>query len=300
MEDRKNDIKGIILVVTSAILWAINGNFASYLFSNKDITPNIITFFRLIISGTVLLTYQYLKKRKGVFSILNNKKQIIRLLYFSFFGILAMQYGYLAAVRYSNAATATTIQSIAPFIIVVITLINTRTPPSKTIVYTLMLAFIGVFLLVTHGNLTQLHITGAALIFGLLAAFGTVNYTLSPNSLQEKYDTVLVIGWGMLIAGTGFGIVLRPWNDFFIKDVTSILGIFYVAIFGTLCPFLFYLTGCKIIGPQRSGILTLVEPVAATLIAVMVMGEKFILLDYLGITMVISALLILTFEKKKT
>lgn len=300
MEDRKNDIKGIALVLISTILWAINGNFASYLFSNTDITPNILTFLRLLISGMVLLTYEYFKKRKDIFLPLSNKKQFMRLLYFSFFGILAMQYGYLVAVRYSNAATATILQSIAPFIIVIIVLIETKIPPSKIIIYTLILAFIGVFLLVTHGNLTKLHITSAALIFGLLAAFGSVNYNLSPKVLQEEYSTILVVGWAMFIAGIGFGIALRPWNDIFIKDITSILGILYVAIFGTLCPFLFYLMGSKIIGPQRAGILTLVEPVASTLIAVMVMGESFIFLDYLGITMVLSALWILTSEKKET
>ena len=284
----------------STILWAVNGNFASYLFSNKELTPNILTFYRLIISGIVLLIYQYWKNGKDVVLIFKNKRDFTRLLYFSFFGLLAMQYGYFAAVRYSNAATATIIQSLAPFIIVIVILIQTKVPPSKTIVYTLLLAFTGVFLLVTHGKLTKLNITSAALIFGLLAAFGSVNYNLSPKPLQDKYNTVLVIGWAMIISGTGFGIALRPWNDIFIRDIFSISGIIYVAIFGTLFPFLFYLLGAKIIGPQRAGILTLIEPVAATLIAVTVMGENFIALDYIGIAMVIIALLILTFEKQKT
>lgn len=299
MEDARENIKGIVLVVMSSILWSINGNFGSYLFSNKDITPDILTFFRLIISGVALLTYEYTKGGKDIFLIFKDKKQFIRLLYFSFFGLLAMQYGYFAAVKYSNASTATILQSMSPFIIVIIISIKTRMPPSKTIVSTLIFAFVGVFLLVTHGNFTKLYITSGALIFGLLAAFGSVNYTLSPKGLQEKHSTVLVVGWAMFVAGLGFGLVFRPWNDIFIRDAISILGIIYVAIFGTLFPFLFYLMGCKIIGAQRTGILSLIEPVAATLIAVVVMGEKFIFLDYIGITMVILALLILTFEKKR-
>lgn len=295
----KENIKGIVLVVMSSILWSINGNFASYLFSSRDMTPNILTFYRLIISGLVLITYEYIKSRKDIFLMFKDKRQFIKLLYFSFFGLLAMQYGYFAAVKYSNASTATILQSLSPFIIVIIVSIKTRMPPSKTIVFTLIFAFVGVFLLVTHGNFTKLYITSGALIFGLLAAFGSVNYTLSPKTLQEKHSTVLVVGWAMLIAGMGFGLVFKPWNDIFTRDTIGIFGIIYVAIFGTLFPFLFYLMGCKIIGAQRTGILTLIEPVAATLIAVVVMGEKFIFLDYIGITMVILALLILTFEKKR-
>lgn len=299
MEDARENIKGIALVVMSSILWSINGNFASYLFSSRDMTPDILTFYRLIISGMVLLTYEYIKSRKDIFLMFRDKRQFMKLLYFSFFGLLAMQYGYFAAVRYSNASTATILQSLAPFIIVIIVSIKTRMSPSKTIVFTLIFAFVGVFLLVTHGNFTKLYITSGALVFGLLAAFGSVNYTLSPKALQEKHSTVLVVGWAMFIAGLGFGLVFRPWKDIFIKDAVSIFGIIYVAIFGTLFPFLFYLMGCKIIGAQRTGILTLIEPVAATLIAVMVMGERFVFLDYVGITMVILALLLLTSEKKR-
>lgn len=298
MDDKNNNIRGIALVIISTILWAVNGNFASYLFSNKELTPAILTFFRLIISGIVLLFYQYLKNGRDIFLILKNKKELTVMIYFSFFGLLAMQYGYFVAVRYSNAGTATIIQSLAPFIIVIVMSIITRSQPSKTIVYSLILAFAGVFLLVTHGKLTKLNITSGALVFGLLAAFGSVNYNLSPKTLQDKYNTILVVGWAMLISGLGFGLALRPWNDFFIKDPISILGILYVAIFGTLFPFLFYLMGCKIIGPQRAGILTLIEPVAATLIAVMVMGEEFIYLDYISISMVIVALFILSSEKQ--
>ena len=92
MEDARENIKGIALVVMSSILWSINGNFASYLFSSRDMTPDILTFYRLIISGMVLLTYEYIKSRKDIFLMFRDKRQFMKLLYFSFFGLLAMQY----------------------------------------------------------------------------------------------------------------------------------------------------------------------------------------------------------------
>lgn len=293
MKNRKKELIGILLVIISTILWAINGNVGAYLFKNKAISPEHLTFFRLLFSGIALLSYQYIKNKKNFFKIFYNKKELIRLLYFSFFGLLAMQYGYFIAIKYSNAATATVLQSIAPFLIVIIVAINSKKLPSRKIVLSLVLAFTGAFLLITHGKIDQLAITKYAFIFGILAALGSVNYNLSPGKLQKKYSTVLIVGWAMLISGASFGIVVQPWKTLFTIDIISILGILYVVVLGTLFPFLIYLVGSKIISPQRAGILSLIEPVAATLISVVFMGERFLRVDYIGIGLVIFSLFIL-------
>ena len=290
----KSNIKGIFLVITSTFLWAINGNIGSYLFKYKGITPDHLTMFRLVFAGIILLVYEYFTNKRQIFSIFKVKSDLVRLLFFAFLGLLLMQYSYFYAVKHSNAGTATILQSLAPFIIVIITSIFKKRLPSRNIVFSLIFALIGVFLLITHGKFDQLAITTFALIFGLLSAIGCVYYNLSAVKLQRYYDTILIIGWAMFIAGIGFAITFRPLEVPIIFSGSTILGIIYVVMFGTLFPFLFYLTGSKIIGPQRASILSLVEPVASTVISVLFMGEVFIGVDYIGIALVIFALFLLT------
>lgn len=279
----KREVKGILLVVVSTILWAINGNVSSYLFKYTDVTPEHLTMFRLVFAGLILLTYEYSINKKEFLIIFKEKSDGLRLIYFAFLGLLAMQYGYFAAVKHSNAATATILQSLSPFFIVIITSINLKKFPSKNIVYALSFALIGAFLLITHGRIDQLAITKFALIFGLLAAMGSVNYNLSPISLQKIYSTRLIMGWAMLIAGTGFNVLFKPMAIPIEPTTNTVLGIIFVVFFGTLFPFLFYLIGSRIIGAQRASILSLIEPVAATIIAVVFMGESFKKVDYIGI-----------------
>lgn len=299
MRIENSNIKGVVLVVLSTIMWAMNGNVGSYLFKNKEITPEHLTMFRLIFAGLVLLIYQYFTNRNEMFSMFHNRPEVLRLVYFAFCGILAMQYGFFVAVKYSNAATATILQSLAPFVIVIITSITSRKLPSKTVFLALIFAFVGAFFLITHGKFNQLAITKFALLFGVIAAFGSINYNLSSRELQNKYSVILVIGWAMLISGVGFTLVFRPWKSPFLIDVSSVLGIIFVAAFGTLFPFLFYLMGAKIIGPQRASILSLIEPVASTIIAVVFMGAELVKIDFLGIGLVVFALLLLALPEVK-
>ena len=57
---------------------------------------------------------------------------------------MTMQYSYFAAVRFSNAATATIIQSLGPFIIVIITSIGAKNF-LQNITYALVFGLLGEF-----------------------------------------------------------------------------------------------------------------------------------------------------------
>lgn len=298
LEDKSN-LKGVALIITSAILWGINGNVGSFLFENKDINPDQMTMYRLIASGIILLIYNHMNNEDGLFNIFHKRQDRIRLIYFSFFGLLAMQYGYFSAIKHSNASTATILQSLAPFIILIIVSINSRKLPSRNISFALIISFIGAFFLITHGRLDGIVITKSALFFGFLAAFGKVNYDLSPGPLQAKFNTILIMGWAMLISGITFALVFKPWKTSFTVDFISIIGIIFVIILGTLLPFLFYLMGLKIIGAQRASIISLLEPVASTVIAVYFLNVKLHMFDYIGIIMVLLGLIILVLPERK-
>lgn len=297
---KKSIAKGSTLIALSAILWAINGNVGSYLFRNHGLTPEILTMFRLLLPGLILLSYEFFKNKKIDIEIFKDKSSLISLLIFAFPGVLAMQYAYFAATKHSNSATATIIQYLAPFIIVVISSIKNKIMPKKEIIIPLSLGMLGMFLFITHGKINQLVINPSALFLGLLAALGLVIYTLGPIKLQEKYPITLILGWAMLIPGIFFALIVKPLKTNVNYNPIVIVAIFYVVIFGTLTAFLSYLIGSKIIGPQKSSIIALIEPVAAALIGATFMKEKFKAYDYIGIALVIFGLyLLVKWDSKK-
>lgn len=70
----------------------------------------------------------------------------------------------------------------------------------------------GVFLIATHGNPTTLALSGRALLMGLASAVAVALYTLEPARLQKKYDTPLILAWGMTIGGIALTLISHPWT----------------------------------------------------------------------------------------
>src|SRR5699024_83843 len=137
--------KGIALIVVSTILWGIAGNIGAYLFKNKGVAPEYLTMLRVFGSGIILLIYKYIKDREEIFKIFEDKKDVSQLLYFCIFSLQAMQYGFLVAIQHSDASTATILQSLSPFIIVIFLAIKRRTWPPRAVSRALFLGLIGAF-----------------------------------------------------------------------------------------------------------------------------------------------------------
>lgn len=63
------------------------------------------------------------------------------------------------------------------------------------------LALVGTFLIAAGGNPANMNLSGAGLIFGLLAAIGVITYTLLSRPVVAVWGNLMVTGWGMLIGG---------------------------------------------------------------------------------------------------
>lgn len=297
MEKKKS--LGLIFIILATIMWAISGNFGAYIIKYNNVTPGHLTMYRMFITGFGLLAFEFFKDKNDFLKIFKSKKDFLLLFWFSAAGLICMQYGYFAAIKYSNAATAVLIQNLAPFLVIIFMSFYNRALPSKIIIFALFTAFFGMFLLVTHGNINRLNVSPPALLFGLLGAFGFTNYNIVPMELGKRYQSTYIIAWSMLISSLIFTPILRPYEESFIVDIVSISGLLYVGIFGTLVPFVLFLMGSQIIGPNKASILALIEPVASTFIGTFFLGVKFTLMDFIAIGLIVFALFLISLPNKK-
>ena len=63
--------------------------------------------------------------------------------------------------------------------------------------------------------------------------------------------------------------------------------------------FILYLTGVNIIGPTKASIIACIEPVAATICAILFLGVSFGFLDLIGFICIISTIFIVAYFDKK-
>lgn len=291
--------KGFLLAIMAAALWGISGTFGQFLFQKRSINVEWLITVRMLCSGVMLLILAALNRDRGLWMIWKNRRDAIQLMWFSITGMLAVQYTYFAAIKHSNAATATVLQYAGPVLIATYLALRARRFPKPIECVATILAVSGTFLLVTHGDTGRLSISGLALFFGLASALALAFYTLQPVQLLKKYNANLIIGWAMFVGGCTFSFVHPPWNVEGTWDVYTYSYTAFIVILGTLVPFYAYLTAVKIIGAQKSSLLASAEPLSATIMAVAWLNVPFQLMDWIGSACIVSTVFLLSYERPK-
>lgn len=291
------ETSGYLLALFASLLWGVSGTCAQFLFQTKGLTPEWLVCVRMLISGIVLLALPAVKNPSSITGILRNKKDTIDLLMFSIFGMILIQYSYFAAINLSNAATATVLQYIGPiFIVLYYAFIEKKIPTTKEL-FAVLLAVAGTFLLVTHGNVHTLLISPLALFWGIVSALALATYSILPIRLLNKYDTTVVLGWGMVLGGFLFSLFYHPWIIPGEWDLETYLALAFVVLMGSALAFFCYMNAVKKVGATVTSLLACAEPLSAAVIAVVWLNVSFVFYDWAGMVAVILAIFILT---KKT
>lgn len=295
-------VKGLFLVTFGALLWGVSGTVAQYLFQSENFKPEWLVVIRMLISGILLLIIGLIKGDKNIFKIFTEKKDVFKLLLFSLFGMLGVQYTYFSAINHGNAATATILQYLSPVIITLYLSIHNKKLPTLKQILCVCMAMLGTFLIITKGTLTSLSVSNLGLFWGIASAFASAIYTLQPVSLLKKYGSLCVVGWGMLIGGIAFSFIHSPFNCTGYWSFKSALAIVFVVIFGTLISFSCYLESLKYIEPSEASILGCVEPLSAAFLSIIYLNVTFTPIQWFGsfcIIITISILSIIKNDKKQ-
>ena len=298
--EKSKMVTGTIVTIAGGILWGVSGVCGQYMFQNKGVTAPWLVSVRLVVAGLLMLCYYFLTDREQTLAIWKSKRDRRDVIIYGLFGMLPCQYAYFQTIEWSNAGTATVIQYLGPALIVIWVCFRTKRMPTLQEITGVILAVIGVFLIATHGNPTSLALSGRALLMGLASAVSVAIYTLEPARLQKKYDTPLILAWGMTIGGVALTLISRPWTAKGIQaDAEMFAALAFVIVFGTMAGFSLYMTGVKLIGSVKASLYACMEPVSSMILTVLWMKVNFTTPDLIGTLLVIATIIILAIPTKK-
>lgn len=284
--------QGFIYAFLAGLFWGSTSPVAQYLFEYKGIVSTWLVPYRLIVAGIILILYAKGKKL-DIVCCWKEKSDIIRLISFAILGMMGMQFSFFCAVQHTNAGVATIFQYLNPaFLIIYFALIH-KIMPSKNELIAVVCSLVGIFLVATHGNVSELVISPKGIFWGFILAFATCCYGVLPVPLLKKYPSEVVCGWGMIIGGTVLSIFTKPWYVPEQFDCIVIAGFLSIVLFTTIFPFCFYMAALKRISSVYAGLLSAVEPVAATIVAAIFLGTTFQVIDVVGFALVLSTMFIL-------
>jgi len=296
---QKKRFIGFALVISGAFFWGIGGTVAQQLFQTHGIEVSWLVSTRLLIGGVGLLIIQ---------AIFKNKNQIIdvwrkypfKLLIFGLVGMLAVQYTYMASIQHGNAAVATLLQYLAPVMIIIWVVMRGQSKFTQKDGITVSLALVGSFLLLTNGSLSTLAVSLPAIVWGLLSGVTLAFYTLYAIPLLREFDSLVIVGWAMLIGSFFISFVHPPWQIELSTFTPEIwIYLFIVIIFGTMLAFWFYIESLQTLTAKETSLLGNIEPLTAVLATVFWLNVPFGTFQWLGTTLIILMMIYLAFAKEK-
>jgi len=297
---KNKTILGTICGIMTGICWSLSGVFAQFLFETKGLQANLFIPIRLFVAGVILFLYMLFTNHKELFAVTKNKKDFIQTILSGIFGTMLFQSTFFKAVEASNAGTATVLQYLAPVFIMFYVCLKKNRFPNRLELLSIFLAVGGVFLISTHGDIRTLSISPDGLFWGLACAFGMFTDTLLPEKLNKKYSAIAIMAWSFLFGGIVAMFVFKPWNYPLEIDFIVLGALLVTILLGCITAYLLYRYSIKTIGPSKASLFSSSELISATILSVCWLGTPLMWVDFVGFTMILFVVFILTSEKQNS
>lgn len=289
--------KAALRAACGTTMWGVGGVLANVVFNTSNATPAWLVSARLTGAGVAMLLFGLIT-RQPLLRVWHNKGNAIRLLLFGIFGVALAQLTYLLAIFYGNAAIATIMLSLVPAMITVVTSLRQRAWPRPVDTIAIIIALVGVFLLVTNGDPTKLHVPAIAVFWGVLAAATGAAYTMLPRKLLQTEPALVVVGWGLVIGAVLMNITAPVWHLPSGLTPWTGLAILFIVFGATFLAYILYVASLKILRPTTASMIGNLEPLTATVLSIIFLALGFHTLQFIGIILVLGGVFMMSWAPK--
>lgn len=280
-------------------MWGVSGIFAQSLFTHYTVSSEWLVGIRLLFSGILILGYSFFVNKENILLPFYQRKTALKLIIFSLFGMIGVQYFFYKGIELGNASTATILQFAAPIFVYAYTVLAGEKKATLREIVLVLFTFFGVLLIVTNGDLKSMSISPLGLIFGIASALAVAFYSIQPRSLLAEFGPTVIVGWGMILGSIPFQFVAPITEPGFQLTWHSLILLLLIIVFGTSLSFIAYFASLSYITPSLASIMTALEPLLAAVLSVVVFKQIFGFFEILGIFIVMIAVLLLASTKEE-
>ena len=290
----KKSYLGDILIIIAGLFWGSMGIFVRHL-NDLGFTSIQVACLRLTMAGVLFALILLIKDRKGFKIALRDIPLFLAL---GIVSILFFTCCYFTSIALMTMSTAAILLYTSPIWVMILSIIFLKEKINIQKIIALVLAFAGCVLVSGFGGkVTPLGILvglGSGLGYGLYSIFGTV--------ALKKYSPYTVTCYTFIVAGIGSIFVANPVElTGKISAIDNKLALFgfvlLTSVVTAVIPFLLYTLGLSMTTASKAAVLATVEPAAATLFGVFVMGEAIGPVAVVGIVLVFAAIIVLAIKK---
>ncbi len=300
MEEKKTSLLGTVLVLLAGIFWGSSGVFVRF-FTSLGMSAMQLTLFKCFIPGVVLLLYTALFRRDVL------KIKLKDLWVFICLGVVSLTFFtwcYFSTIQAASMSAAAILLYLAPVLVMLMSAVLFKEQVTKTKVIACLLAVAGCVCVSGFiGNAIPL--PARAIFTGLLSALGYALYSIFGQiALNKGYDPLTLPTYAFLFAGLSALPFAHPAEIMAAAGSTSPLKFWgmlvLMACMVSLIPYICYSNGLLRSTPGRASITASIEPVTATVLGALIFHELPDVWGYLGIALVIGAIVLLNLNITKT
>lgn len=298
----RHPARGYALYLSAALLFALNGTVAkTLLLGGMEATR--LSQLRATAAFLILLGFVALTNR----SALRLRRSELPLLFvYGVLGIALTQYLYFAAIERLPIGITLLIEFTAPLMIAVWFRFGLGHPTRPAVWVALATALAGLAIVAQVWEGLTLDAVG--LVFAIGAALALAVYFITADvavQRPEPRDPVSLTMWGMGAAAL-FWAIVAPWWSFPFDGLAGTLRLFgeagpalpavglaaWMIVLGTVIPFSLVVLSMQHLRASQASVVGMTEPILATAIAWLVLGEAFTPVQMLGAAIVLGSVLV--------
>ena len=279
-----------LFVLLAAMLWGTVGTTQTFL--SEGISSFAVAGVRSGIGGGMLLL-AVLLMRKISFRKWSWKWTILAAIAIALFQSL-----FFTSVRFTGVAVGTVVTiGSAPVFAGFIEWIFWKVRPTLVWLIATVLAIVGCLLLFMNQGETAINPLGIGLALAAGSMFAL--YTNVSKQLMKREETLPAVAMTFSICAL-FLLPLAAKDGFgWLTEGVNIWPILFMALAATSLAYILFLGGLKKISSSAAVTLSLAEPLTAALLGVFLVGEHLTFVAWIGVSLLLGGIVVLTFGTKK-
>ena len=299
MQSHHGSFKGVIAIIIASFLWGTTGTAASY---SPDVSSFAIGAFSMGIGGVLLV----ITARKTLFIDYKLMISQPKVLLLGAASVAIYPLAFYTSMRLSGVAIGTVVSiATAPFFAAILESLISKKNISLEWVLSFVIGAIGITLLTLGRDQSNdpsysINQQSLGILLGCIAGLTYAGYSWAARSLIEsgvhsKSSMSGLFGCAALL------LLPSLWftGDNLFSSATNALVSLYMAVIPMFLGYLLFGFGLNYINASKATLITLIEPLVATVLAVFVIGERFKIISWIGVALVSLCLLMQTIKPQK-
>lgn len=294
MENNHEYFKGTFAIVIASFLWGTTGTAASL---SPDISSFAIGAFSMGIGG-VLLVVMARKKLVVDYKRMLEQPKVILL---GAAAVAIYPLAFYTSMRLSGVAIGTVVSiATAPFFAAILEGLISKKNISLHWILSFIIGAVGIVLLVfgkeqSNYVVNSIHQQSLGILLGCIAGLTYAGYSWAARRLIERgvHSQSSMSG---LFGCAALLLLPSLWftGDNLFSSSTNILVSLYMAIIPMFLGYLLFSFGLNYVDASKATLITLIEPLVATVLAVFIINERFKAIGWVGVILVSICLLMQT------